>query len=457
MKEKKHKGRYDAAAIHDGQSWHLLAGADLREIAAPVAGPANRLPQTLVDLAVGAQSRSVRFLIAGEVHRMEGAIPKGMSLERANGVIRASIAEATGVETESLLVAGATPAWAGTRKPFSLAGRFDGDMAEDFNATLAEAGLACAGFASLELAMMAAWRPSRDHSLVIVGTGHSFLVPAARGANAGPQTVACGLRHFAMDAANGLARLQRAIAGVGKENPLHVVVPSLPHSEIAAALRGAGYANVVEESRDEWLASAARTALLAKPNRTHGVAVPVANPWEPRRKFSNGWLLLAAAAVFALPALFRWGCEVQSRRACAALAAEAAAFRPLEEKIKKARNALSAAQAEKAAEEAAQKARMEMRRPLVSFIDVAYFFCKHAGRSLTLEAIEQSGERIEVRGAFSDPEDGVRLNEALLAYAKERCIGIVKNEAAHDESGDAAFVNRFTLVLDCSKTGEVAK
>ena len=68
----KSRGRYDGVAIHDGQAWRLLTGYDMKERIAPIPGPADKLPQTLVDQAVSAGCRSVKFLFSGEVHRMEG-------------------------------------------------------------------------------------------------------------------------------------------------------------------------------------------------------------------------------------------------------------------------------------------------------------------------------------------------------------------------------------------------
>lgn len=478
MKNRKAKGRRDAVALHDGRTWRLLCGDGLRETSRPVASPADKLPQTLVDNAAGARCRSVRFLVSGDVHRMDGAIPSGMSLEKANAVIRASMAEATGVETDGLVVAGLSMAWGGVRKPFTLASGFGGDVVADFHAALAEAGIAFAGVASLELAMLSAWKAAmegrgespagaggsagarrlRDSSFVIVGAGQSFVAPAPRGANPGPQTVPCGMRHFDSDPANWIVRFQRAAAGVGKESPLHVVaLGGSSDGSVADALRDAGYVSVVEESVGEWMRLAANAALRAKPNRVQGVSVSVANPYEPRKRFSHGWIAAAALAVLALPAAFRMAGEWWAERECRDLAAAAAPFRPIERKIQKAKKSLAAAEAEFAGEQATQRARIGARRPLMAFIAVAQYFCKNAGESLTLDAIEQSGNMIEVRGAFSDPEDGVALNKGMLEYARTKNMDVVKNESANDAAdGDASFASRFTLVLDCARVGEEA-
>ncbi|MBR4258886.1 MAG: hypothetical protein IKQ17_07640 [Kiritimatiellae bacterium] len=473
---KKNRGKCRGVAIHDGQAWRLLSGDDMKERIAPIPGPADKLPQTLVDQAVSASCRSIRFLVSGDVHRMEGAIPGGMSLDGANDVIRESIGEATGVEANGLLVAGLSMTWGGVRKPFTLAGKFDGDMVEDFHAALAEAGVGCAGFASLEQAMLAVWkdsldgnltpfrdregrnmpRPPRNASLVIVGAGQSFLVPGPRGANSGPQTVACGLRHFSADPSNWLARFQRAMGGIDREAPLRVVAMSGLRDGIVFTLVAAGYRNATGENADDWMAAAARVASLAKPNRTQGVSVPVVNPYEPRKKFSHGWLVAVALAILVLPAVFRWTSGRLADARCRRIAMASARYRPLEDKIKKAKKALAAAEREKANELAAQRERIAARRPLVSFIDVAYFFCKHSGESLTLESIEQRGDRIEVRGTFSDPEDGVRLNKGMLEYARQKNIEVEKNESVNEAGGDSSFVSRFAITLNCGNVGREA-
>lgn len=452
MSTKTTKGRADAVAVHDGQAWRLFWGRDLCEASAPTPAPVNRLPQSFVDVLVQAECRRVRFLVSGDVHRMEGAIPSGMSLDKANAVIRSSMAETTGVETDGLVVAGRSMSWGGVRKPFTLACGFDGDWVADVHATLSEAGLVCGGFASLELAMLATWKPARDASLVVVDMGTSFVVPAPRGANPGPQTIPCGLRHFQSDAANGLARFQRAAATIGKDAPLHLVV--LGGADLAATFAAAGYVHVIAENGDGWLRAAVRAVLLAKPNRTQGVSIPVANPYEPRKRFSQGWIVAASLAILALPAAFRLASAWQTERNCRQLAAAAAPFRPLEKRIEQAKKALSSAEAEFAREQTAQRSRIAARRPLVAFVDVAYYFCKHAGSSLTLDAIEQNGNRIDVRGTFSDPEDGVALNRGLLDYARRKNMEVVKNEFVNESAGDAAFVNRFVISLDCARVGE---
>jgi len=457
MKERHYKGRYDAAAIHDGQSWRLvlLGGTS----ALTFASPADRLPQDLVDAACAARVRRLLFLISAGVHVIDGSIPKSAGMARVTEQLRLAISESTGVDSDDAIVSGMTTSWPGTRKPFTVASRFDGAAAADFQSTLAEAGIGCAGFASLELALLASWRKKvvGRQAFVELSSGHAFIVPPPRGSNPGPQTVACGLRHFAMDAGNWLTRFQRSSATVEKDNPLHLLVLDAQErfcaDGISAALADAGYANVVMEPCDAWLEDAVRAAYASKPNRCRGVSVPVANPWEPHKRFSAIWLVAAAALIMALPTGYKTLCERQSRERCGAVAREVAALRPKADKVRTAQRALAQARADAANAKAAGRARVDMRRPLVAFIDIAHLFCKNAGNSIVLDSIRQDGEKISVAGSFSDPEDGFRLGKVVDSYVKGTKFTVMKNEVNPDKDGDGSAVNGFTLEFDCSNVG----
>ncbi len=468
------KGRYDAVAVHDGQSWRLvvLNGTKVQSFASP----ANRLPQEFVDAAVVSKVRRILFLVSGEVHVIDGAIPNSASMAKVVEQLRIAIAEATGVDADDALVAGMTTSWPGVRRPFTAASRFDAGLAEDFRATLSDAGIACAGCASLELAFLAVWRKkvSGRQSFVSLSSSHAFVVPAPRGTNPGPQTVACGLRHFAMDNANWLTRFQRSAAAVEKGNPLHLLVLDAQErassgqdprgggsrscaTEVSTSLKNAGYENIVEESPDSWLLDAAREAYAAKPNRCRNVSLPVVNPWEPHKKFSTFWLVAAAVVVLSLPLGYRTLCERLSSSRCSEIGREAAKLKPAADKARAAQRELAKAKADLSSEKAAGVARIDMRRPLVAFVDVAYFFCKYSGDSTVLTSIRQDGDRISANGFFTDPEDGVRLGKRIVKYAKDRHIQILENSVDRESAGAGASANYFTLVFDCSKVGKEMK
>jgi len=456
------KGKYDAVAIHDGTAWRLIVigGKSASGMDEAFAAPANRLPQELVDMAVRADVRRVRFALAGDMHRIEGAIPKHASLAKAREQMRLALAEATGVDADDeSAVFGMTYRWPGVRKPFTLAGLASADAAADFHAALADSGIICGGFASLEMALLAVARKRlapRD-AFVSVTAANALVVPAPRGVNNGPQTVACGLRHFATDAENWLTRFSRISATMPKRDPLHLLVLGANGGDVAAKLVEAGYEQVVEENLGEWLADAAKTVVGSRANRLVGVETPVANPWEPRRKFSNAWIVAVALAILLLPAAYRFFCVHRSHLKCDAIALEASQYKKDADKASVAQKALAKAKADLAGEQATEKALVDMRRPLVSFIDVAYFFCKHAGGSTMLKSISQQGDKITVEGTFVDPEDGVRLNKAVLAYAKDKNIEIVENAAEPGEADGEIARNLFRLVFDCASVGRNTK
>ena len=456
------KGRYDAVAIHDGTAWRLIviAGKSASGADEVFAAPANRLPQELVDKAVRADVRRVRFLLAGDMHRIEGAIPKHASIAKAREQMRLAITEATGVDADDeSAVFGMTYRWPGVRKPFTLAGLVSADAAADFHAALSEAGVICGGFASLEMALLAVARKrlaSRD-AFVSVTAANALIVPAPRGANSGPQTAACGLRHFATDAGNWFARFSRIAAATTKRDPLHLLVFGENGGDVRGKLAEVGYEQVVEEKPGEWLADVARMSAAVRANKLDGIEVPVANPWEPRRRFSNAWIVAAALAILILPAAYRFVCVHRSRMKCEAIAAETSRYKNAADKATAAQKALAKAKADLSGEKAMEKTLVDMRRPLVSFIDVAYFFCKYSGGSTVLKSISQHGDKITVEGTFADPEDGVRLNKEVLDYAKDRNIEIVENVAEPGEEEGEIALNRFRLVFDCASVGRDAK
>ncbi len=456
------KGKFDAVAIHDGTAWRLVvigaksaSGAD-----EAFAAPANRLPQELVDAAARADVRRVFFALAGDMHRIEGAIPKRASLAKAREQMRLAIAETTGVDADDeSVVFGMTYRWPGVRKPFTLAGLVSADAAADFHAALSEAGILCGGFASLEMVLLAVAQKrlaGRD-AFASVTAANALVVPAPHGANNGPQTAACGLRHFATDAGNWLTRFSRIAAAMSKHDPLHLLVLGANGGDVAGKLAEAGYEQVVEEKPDEWLADVAKTVAGVRANRLLNVETPVANPWEPRRKFSNAWIVAAALAILLLPAAYRFFCVQKSRLKCDAIARETSRYKKDADKASAAQKALAKAKADLAGELSAEKALVGMRRPLVSFIDVAYFFCKYSGGSTVLKSISQQGDKITVEGTFVDPEDGVRLNKAVLAYAKDKNIEIVENAAEPGEADGEIAQNLFRLVFDCASVGRNTK
>ena len=462
---RKAKGRYDAAMVHDGSAWRLFVrrGESVEETAR-AASPSDRIPEVLMEKATEARVRSVRFLISGELYTADGLVLDGLSLSKAEAAMASAVSETAGVESDGMLFIGCSCIWPGVRKPFSLIARFDADAIETLKATLDGYGMACAGFGSLETAIFAVWRGrvSGKAALAAVGFGHTLVVPAPRGANTGPQTVQCGMRHFAMDEQNWLARFQRGAASIAKAGELRIValparaedVQSTYGAAVCDTLRDSGYGNVVEENADEWIRTAAREALSARANRIKGVALPISNPYEPRKRFSNGWIVIAALAVLAVPAAFRIACDAATEAELMRIGRESAKYAPLESRVTKARASLESAKREYERETTSMAARIAERRPLVAFVEVAHFLCRSVGPTVMLESVEEKGLKIEVRGTFTDPEDGVELGKGLMEFSKAKGIEIVESVSKKDEGVDTGSLYRFSYALDCTMVGE---
>lgn len=454
--KQKNKGTLRAAMVHDGRKWRLYApdGASRKAHVAEVAscdGAAGKFPEALAEQAVEAGVRSVRFLVAGELARLDGLAVDGLPFARAAEALRSGIAEATGAEADGIVAVGRSYSWQGVRKPFSLVAKFDVDAVEDFKTALDGFGLVCDGFCSLEAAFLAVWESRSDAraAFAAVGATSALLVPAARGANPGPQTAPCGERHFAVDAGSWTSRLRRLVAPTS--GSLHLLADPGCREAMAEALGEAGYTGVSVEDLEAWLCDAAALALRARANKVKSAALPVVNPYEPRKRFSNGWIVAASLFVLALPAAYLGVCSLVASSRHARSVAEAARYLPLEERVNKARKSLESAKREYAAVSAAGNGRIKSRRPLRAFIDVSYFFCRHSGRTVVLESIAQKGDRIAVEGVFADPEDGVALNNSLIEYAKSRGIEIVENNSRRDGRGEGDFLYRFKYAFDCSK------
>ncbi len=455
MKAKNTRGGKDAVAIHDGKSWRLFvkSGAGVR-CASTQKGAGASLSDEFLDAAENAGAGRIRFILSGELHRVDGLSLDGLSFKRANDGIGAAVTEAAGIEAEDLVFAGASFSWTGVRKPFTLAAKFSADMVEDFKVALDGYGIACGGFGSLEAALLSAWlrRGAAKEAFAAFGDGGALIVPGRRGANPGPQYAACGMRHLAADEGSWVARLRRALPESAKAQKLNVLMLAGAADEVVETLHAVGFANANVFDADEWLADVALEALKTKANKNRPGAFALVNPFEPLKKFSNGWIVAAALAILALPVAFRFSSEAHTGAALAKISSEAAAYRPLEQRVNKAKSDYAAERRAYDMTDASIAARVSSRRPLYAFVEVAYFFCKNAGGTVVLDSIVQKGDRIEGQGTFVDPEDGVKLGKDFVAFAKKKNIGIVENSTVREEG--AAFVNRFRFVLDTAKVGK---
>ncbi len=437
-----------AVLIHDGARW-LLPGEPGRAVAAPPDAPPPAL------LAAVSGHASLRFLLAGEVRRVDAALPPGARWAEAQALVAQEAADQTGADPATLLCAG--QAYGEGRAAALLAGVFPMGRAEALRAAAEGAGLRFGGVASLELACLAAWRgrPAAGGAAVaLVGQGGTLVAappPAA------PVPVAGGLRHAAADPAVWLARFTQGARFLDAAAPLRLVVFAEADPGLAGALRAqGGFADVAEAPCDALFAEAARLAAEARPNRLGG-ALPVANPWEPRKRFSHGWIVAPCAALLALPFLYGGAQDWLMAREEARYRAAAEAFLPLERAVKAAEAREGAARRALEGERAEQTALAARRRPLAAFVQTAYFFCRHAGPSVRLEALAERDGLVTARGVYADPEDGVRLNADLAAFAGREGLRVARTVVSEGKDAEGLPLSRFEIAVDGSRLGEAGR
>lgn len=441
-----------AVMLHDSATWRLYTRRNGAAAAVfEIEGSAGRLPRELIEAAVREGCKTARIAMPCGIVHIEGATPKSMPWREAEETMRRAAAESTGQSADALAAAGLACEWPST-VPFTLASAFSLEFIFDAKADLAAAGIAFAGAAPLELAIVSAWRASRDKALCVFFAKSALAIPPAR-RDTRPQTAPCGARQFAAGRDAWLARLMRAMPPSAREAKMAVAAPT---PEIAAALSLAGFAAIEEADTSAILLEAAEAIAGAKPNRIRAAA-PVADPFaKPGR--AKAYLAAASAiAVLAAPAAFRAACENAAESEIAVLAAKAAHLAPLERDIETARAENAAAAAALASAKAAMESRIASRRALVAFVEAAYFFCKAPGPSVRLDSLKQSGDTITAEGVFSDPEDGAAMSSALVEYARSKALAISRNETAKDTSDPAGISSRFTIGLDCRNVGRTAK
>ena len=199
--------------------------------------------------------------------------------------------------------------------------------------------------------------------------------------------------------------------------------------------------------RESVYQGAARMAMAAAANSLKP-PLPVANPHIPRRRFSHAWIVAPCLLLLALPLLYAAVERQRHRARVRAYNAEAALYLPLEQKIAAAERKKEGLQARYQREAALQQQLAERRKPLAAFINVAYFFSKYAGDSVLLDYIRDTGAAILVSGVYSDPEDGLALNENLATFAAAKGLRITGNKVSEERDSEGAPRLRLDLSFD---------
>lgn len=437
--------RTPAVLIHDGARW-ILPGESPRALP----GPPDAIPSEL--LAALPPGAPVRLLLEGEVRRLEAALPPRLRWAEAQTLFAQEAADLAGADPEGLICA--SQAHGVGMGATALAGLFPRERVEALRAAVGAAGHRFGGVAPLALACAAAWRVRKGagQTLALVGQGQTLIVPPPPAA---PSPLPGGLRHAATDAQGWVGRFVRGARFLQANTPLRVVAPAADAEgeRLAEALAaGGGFAEARAMPSAPLLAEAARLMAAVRPNRL-GQALPLANPWEPRKRFPHGWIVAPCAVLLALP--FLWGRWQDARMAADTrrYRADAAEWLPLEKAVKAAQARKEAAQRALAAEEALQRALADRRRPLAAFVHMAYFFCRNAGDSVLLDGLEGRGAAVSARGVYADPEDGARLKAALAAFAARRGLRVTGLSETQGKDAEGLAVTRFEVTVDAAGLG----
>lgn len=410
------------------------------------------MPHDLLERAAANGVKRIRLLLAGEVRRLETALPSGLRFDDIGTLLANEIADLSGAYAGDLLCAGAASDVLGMKGGVVLSGCFERGQIKAFRDQLDEAGLAFDGVAALELACLAYWHAThgdRSETLVMLGQAHTFIVPARKLAESpGPLPVSGGVRHIANDPDGWLTRFQRGTRFLEKAKSINLLAMAASREGVDAAFgRLASFPPIQPLAREEVYAGAALAALAARANNPKA-AVPVANPYIPRKRFSHAWIVLPCLLILAVPLLYLL-LDVQNLKAATKrYKQESAQYLPLEKRIKDADKKKKDTQAGYQRELAVQKQLAERRKPLAAFIHVAYFFSKYAGYSVLLDSISDAGGTLLVRGVYTDTEDGLALNQELTRFATEKGLRIVKNDLAADRDAEGGTRLRLEITVD---------
>lgn len=440
MKPKRSK--IPAILIHDGAQWRLPGQA-------PVAAPPDAPPAAwLNDLAK--THTAVRFLLACDLRRQDVALPPRTKWAEAQNLVAQELADQTGGDSTAWVIAGRS--YGEGRGAALLAGVFETGQLAALRDAAANAGLRFDGAAALSLAVAAVWRaqPAAKQTLVVVGQGEALVVPPAPAA---PQPVPAGLRHAAVAPEAWLERFTHGMRGLGADTPLRLLALGGEAEPLAAILREqGGFADALPLSAEPTLAAAVTLAASAKANNLRA-DLPVANPWVPRKRFSNAWIVLPCITLLALPYLYTWheGCLLAAETA--RYQAEAAQYLPLEKATDAAQKRKTAAQRAYDSERSTQQALATRRLPLAAFVQVAYFFCRNAEPSLVVDSLTERGGIVSVSGTYVDDEEGLRLREALAAFAESEGLRLADTKDVTTVNAEGLPITNFTYTIDCSRMG----
>lgn len=449
-----------AVLVYDGQAWFLFCrcGSGMR-LCAEQAGAAGRIPDEMLRGAAAGGVKRVRFLLAGDIRRLEIALPTSLRFDDANALLANEIADLSGAYGGDLLCAGTSADAFGVKPGSVLTGCFERAQMQALQEQVVGAKLAFDGVAALELACLAYWRMThgdRAETLLLIGPAHVFIAPSRQlPESPGPISVSGGIRHITSDPDGWSTRFQRGTRFLEKADAVHLLAMAAPQEGIESIVcEKVSLPSAQHVEREILYVGAALVAATARANNLKS-AVPVANPYVPRKRFSHAWIVLPCLLILALPLLGRACQDQRLKIATKRYNKEAAQYLPLEKTVKDAEKKRKETQERYQRELVSQRQLGERRKPLAAFIHMAYFFSKHAGDTVLLEFISSGNGSILTQCFYTDPEDGLALNKKLKAFTDSKGLRITTTDLDGGLDSEGNALQRMKISVDYAnvKTG----
>jgi len=441
-----------AVLAYDGRDWSAFCFHRNEVSRFKVSGSSASIPVGVLKFLGEHRTKIVRILLEGEVRRLEISLPPKLSFNEASAMLAHEVAEQSGIDGMDLICAGGSGSLVGSLEPCLLAGAFDRQLVNGLRQQLVQAGLLFDGVGSLELACASYWNSHRnrdEESLLLFGRDQGFVLPArGRADNPGPLSLSGGMRQVERDPESWQTRFLRGNRYLVNGESLAVFALGAEVEELAPVLEA------IEElpkpnypESENLLEGAARQAALGQANQFNA-PVPIRNPHILRKRFSHAFIVIPCLLCLMSP-FFVFGFSKLSFHLAEKQYQEVVReFSPLEKRIKDAERKKQQTQGRYDSATSLQQLLADRRKPLFAFIHLSYFFSKHAGNSVRLESLTDAGGVIDIRGIYTDPEDGLSLKDELNEFAADKNLRIVRNRVGEKQNDEGRVFLELELGVD---------
>ncbi len=445
-----------AVLTYDGRDWsafcfHRNAVSRLNE-----AGGSNSIPVGILNFLHEQKTRVVRILLDGEVSRLETSLPAKLAFGEASQMLAHEIAEQSGGDGMELVCAGGSGSLVGVLEPCLITGAFERQRVDGLHQQLNQSGFQFDGVGSLELACASHWNAHRNRdkeTLILFGRDHGFVLPARNLPDQpGPLSLSGGLRQLERDPETWKTRFARGNRYLMNGESLSVFVLGAETFHMAPVLGAIeNFPKPDYPELDALLEGAARQAALGQANQFN-TPVPIRNPHVLRKRFNHAFIVIPSLLILILSVAGPWGLsELLLHSVKSEYQDVVAELGPLEKRIEEAEKRKSQVKGNYDSAVNLQQKLADRRKPLFAFIHLTYFFSKYAGDTVRLESISDRGGMIEVRGVYTDPEEGLTLGTELNKFSADKNLRIVRNRVAERRDAEGKVVLELELDVDYRK------